>query len=119
LLVIVGVRDHQFFRRSGSNVLYDTTISFAQAALGAELETPTLEGKVKLTVPEGTQTGTVFRLRGKGFPSLRGGRAGDELVTVNILTPKNLSAEQKDLLRRFAEVSGEKPPERDKKKKKK
>ncbi|MDR0952281.1 MAG: molecular chaperone DnaJ [Oscillospiraceae bacterium] len=119
LLVIVGVREHQFFRREGSNVLYNAPISFTQAALGAELETPTLEGKVKLTVPEGTQTGTVFRLRGKGFPSLRGGRPGDELVTVNIQTPKNLSEEQNDLLRRFADASGEKPPERDKKKKKK
>ena len=81
-------------------------ISFVQAALGAEVEVPTLDGKVKYTIPEGTQTGTTFRLRGKGVPYLNGSGRGDQYVTVNIETPKNLSKEQKELLREFAEATG-------------
>ena len=98
---------HPDFERDGSSVLYTMPISFAQAALGAEVEVPTLDGKVKYTVPEGTQTDTTFRLRGKGIPYLRGGGRGDQYVTVRIETPKDLTREQKELLRKFDEsVSG-------------
>ena len=84
-------------------------ISLAQAALGAELEVPTLDGKVKYTIPEGTQTGTVFRLKGKGIPHLNGFGRGDQFVTVVVQTPKNLTKGQKELLRQFEGISeGEK-----------
>ncbi|HHU05355.1 MAG TPA: molecular chaperone DnaJ [Clostridiales bacterium] len=109
LLVSIKVRAHAFFERDGANILCDVPISFAQAALGAELEVPTLDGKVKYTIPEGTQTGTVFRLKGKGIPHLNGFGRGDQFVTVVVQTPKNLTKEQKELLRQFEGISeGEK-----------
>ncbi len=106
LLITVSVAPHPDFERDGTSILYTMPISFAQAALGAEVEVPTLDGKVKYSIPEGTQTDTVFRLRGKGIPYLRGGGRGDQYVTVRISTPKNLSREQKELLRKFDESVG-------------
>ncbi|MDR1299962.1 MAG: molecular chaperone DnaJ, partial [Oscillospiraceae bacterium] len=82
-------------------VLLSIPLSIVQAALGADIEVPTLDGKVKYTVPEGTQTGSVFRLRGKGIPSLRGGARGDQFVTVHVETPVGLTYEQKEILRQF------------------
>ena len=105
LLITVSVKPHPLFERDGSSVLYEMPISFVQAALGAEVEVPTLDGKVKYNIPEGTQTGTTFRLRGKGIPRLNVGVRGDQFVTVHIETPKNLSKEQKELLQQFAEAS--------------
>lgn len=102
LLVTVMVSPHEFFRREGNSVLCDIPISFVQAALGAELDIPTLDGNVKYTIPEGTQTGTVFRIKEKGIPQLRGRGRGDHFFTVNVVTPQNLSSEQKELLRQFA-----------------
>ena len=107
LLVSVIVRPHARFERDGTSVLLEQEISYAQAALGAEVEVPTLDGKVKLTIPEGTQPGAVFRLRGKGIPYLRGSGRGDQFVTVNIRVPKNLTGSQKELLRQFAASMGE------------
>ena len=106
LLITVSVKAHPLFERDGSSILFEMPISFVQAALGAEVEVPTLDGKVKYNIPEGTQTGTTFRLRGKGVPYLNGNGRGDQYVTVNIETPKNLNREQKDLLREFAEACG-------------
>ena len=103
LLVEVSIRSHPFFQRDGANVLCELPITFTQAALGAELEVPTLDGKVRYTIPEGTQTGTVFRLRGKGIPFVHSKTRGDQLVTVVVETPTKLSREQKELLRRFGE----------------
>lgn len=102
LYIFVTVEPHSYFRRSGDDILCDLPITMVQAALGDEVEVDTLDGKVKLTIPEGTQTGTSFRLRGRGFPKLRGYGKGDQNVRVTVQTPKNLSAEQKDLLRKFA-----------------
>ena len=107
LLVTVIVHPHPRFERDGTSVLLEQEISYAQAALGAEVEVPTLDGKVKLTIPEGTQPGAVFRMRGKGIPYLRGGGRGDQFVTVNIKVPKNLTGSQKELLRQFAASMGE------------
>ena len=107
LLVTVIVRPHPRFERDGTSVLLEQEISYAQAALGSEVEVPTLDGKVKLTIPEGTQPGAVFRMRGKGIPYLRGGGRGDQFVTVNIKVPKNLTGSQKELLRQFAASMGE------------
>ena len=111
LLVTVSVRRHETFERDGSSVLSAADITFAQAALGADIEVPTLDGKVKLTIPEGTQPGTVFRLRGKGIPYLRGSGRGDHYVTVNISVPKNLSHSQKEALREYAKAMNEPVPE--------
>lgn len=107
LLVGVTVRPHARFEREGASVLLRQDISYAQAALGAEIEVPTLDGNVKLTIPEGTQPGSTFRMRGKGIPYLRGSGRGDQFVTVNISVPKNLSSSQKELLRQFAAAMGE------------
>ena len=107
LLITITVRPHELFRREGTSVLCEAPITFTQAVLGAELEIPTIDGKVKYTLPEGTQSGTTFRLKGKGIPSINGRGRGDQYVTVYIETPKNLNKEQKEALRKFAETMGE------------
>ena len=107
LLITVLVKPHELFRREGTAVFCEAPITFAQAVLGAELEIPTIDGKVKYAIPEGTQSGTVFRLRGKGIPVLNGKGRGDQYVTVAIETPKGLNKEQKEALRKFSELLGE------------
>lgn len=107
LLVNVIVRPHARFERDGTSVLLEQEISYAQAVLGAEIEVPTLDGKVKLTVPEGTQPGAVFRMKGKGIPYLRGSGRGDQFVSIKLVVPRNLSGSQKELLRQFAASMGE------------
>ena len=107
LLVTVLVRPHARFERDGTSVLLEQDISYAQAVLGADVEVPTLDGKVKLNIPEGTQSGTTFRLRGKGIPYVRGSGRGDQFVTVNIKVPKNLTGSQKELLRQFVVSMGD------------
>ena len=103
LLITITVRPHELFRREGTSVLCEAPITFAQAVLGAELEIPTIDGKVKYDLPEGTQSGTTFRLKGKGIPELNGRGRGDQYVTVYIETPRNLNREQKEALKKFAE----------------
>ena len=112
LLVTIQVRPSPTFRREGTNVYITTSLSFIQAALGAEIQVPTLDGDVSLNIPEGTQTGSVFRLRGKGIPSLRGGGRGDQYITVNLDTPRNLTGKQKELLQELAESMGHKVKEK-------
>ena len=107
LLITITVRPHELFRREGTSVLCEAPITFAQAVLGAELEIPTIDGKVKYDLPEGTQSGTTFRLKGKGIPSINGRGRGDQYVTVYIETPRNLNKEQKEALRKFAEAVGD------------
>ncbi len=107
VLITVSVRPHHILMRDGTTIHCEVPITFSQAVLGAEIEVPTLDGKVKYTVPEGTQTGTVFRLRGKGVPVLNSSRRGDQLVRVNVEVPKNLNQKQKDLLAEFAKSVGE------------
>ncbi|GBG97529.1 molecular chaperone DnaJ [Lactococcus termiticola] len=94
------------FERDGSEIFYEMPLNFVQAALGDEIEVPTVHGKVKLKIPAGTQTGTNFRLKGKGAPKLRGSGQGDQHVIVNIVTPEKLNEEQKEALRAFAKASG-------------
>ena len=107
LLITVTVRPHQLFRREGNDVLCEAPITFTQAVLGGEMEIPTIDGKVKYDIPEGTQTGTTFRLRGKGIPNLNGRGRGDQYVTVYIETPRNLNREQKEALKKFSQSLGE------------
>ena len=107
LHITVTVRPHEIFRREGNSVLCEAPITFVQAALGTEMEIPTIDGKVKYTIPEGTQSGTVFRLKGKGIPNLNGRGRGDQFVTVFVETPRNLTAEQREALKKFGETMGE------------
>ena len=107
LLITVLVQPHARFERDGASILLEQEVSFAQAALGAEIEVPTLDGKVKLNIPEGTQTGTTFRLKGKGVPFLRNGGRGDQFVTVKVAVPRGMTSAQKDALRRYAETMGD------------
>jgi len=98
LYVVVSVREHKIFQRDGKNLYCEVPISFVDAALGGELEVPTLDGRVKLKIPEGAQTGKLFRLRGKGVTPVRGGSAGDLLCRVVVETPVNLTKRQRELL---------------------
>lgn len=98
LYVQISVRDHQLFERDGKHLYCEVPISFVDAALGGELEVPTLDGRVKLKIPAETQTGKLFRLRGKGVVPVRGGSAGDLMCRVAVETPVNLNRRQKDLL---------------------
>jgi molecular chaperone DnaJ len=107
LYVVFTVQPHEFFERHGDDIYCEVPLTFAQAALGDEIEVPTLYGNVKLKIPAGTQTGTRFRLREKGIKNVRGYRQGDQHVKVRVVTPKNLTERQKQLLREFAEISGE------------
>lgn len=104
LYVQVVMRDHAIFQRDGSNLYCEVPISVADAALGGELEVPTLEGRVKLKIPAETQTGKLFRMRGKGVVPVRGGSPGDLLCRVAVETPVKLTSEQKDLLRKFQQT---------------
>ena len=101
LYVQMRVAEHPIFKRDDRNLYCDVPLSFVDAALGGEIEVPTLDGRVKLKVPSETQTGKLFRLRGRGAPSVRGGAAGDLLCRVVLETPVHLSDEQKDILRKF------------------
>ncbi|MBM7701468.1 molecular chaperone DnaJ [Metabacillus iocasae] len=111
LYVVFHVRGHEFFERDGDDIYCEMPLTFAQATLGDEVEIPTLHGKVKLKIPAATQTGTKFRLKGKGVPNVRGYGQGDQHVIVKIVTPTKLSEKQKQLLREFAELSGQGTPD--------
>ncbi|HXX59288.1 MAG TPA: DnaJ C-terminal domain-containing protein, partial [Dehalococcoidales bacterium] len=106
LLIGIEVREHELFVRDGDDILINAPINFAQAALGTELEVPTLEGPAKVKIPSGTQTGSVFKLKGKGMPRLNEKGHGDELVTVKVITPESLTKEQKQLLEQLSESLG-------------
>jgi molecular chaperone DnaJ len=98
LYVVLHVKPHSFFEREGKDLFCSVPISFAQAALGAEIVIPTLDGEHKLKVPEGTQTGTTFRIRGKGVPALQSSGKGDLFVKVRVQTPSKLNKKQRELL---------------------
>ncbi len=108
LNLTVTVRPHPIFIREGFNVFTTVPITLTQAALGAEIVVPTIDGKVKFTIPEGTQPGTEFKLRGKGIQRLNYSGRGDQYVTVTVEIPRDLSKEQKEILRSFEEASSEK-----------
>jgi molecular chaperone DnaJ len=107
LYVVIRVKPHDFFEREGEDIYCEIPLTFTQAALGDEIEIPTLTEKVKLKIPAGTQTDTYFRLKGKGVPRLRGYGQGDQHVKAVVVTPTNLTEEQKDLLREFSRTDAE------------
>lgn len=107
LIIFLHVKDHELFEREGDDLYCEIPIKFTLAALGGTIDAPTLNGRVSLKIPAGTQSGTVFRLRGHGMPALRGGDKGDELVRVEIEVPRKLSREQKEKLEDFAVACGD------------
>jgi molecular chaperone DnaJ len=114
LYVITHVKRHDFFEREGNDLYCEISIPFTKAALGSTIEIPTFEGAEPLRIPEETQAGQTFRLKGKGIKDLYSRRKGDIFVKVLVKTPKNLNKEQKKQLRRFAEFMGEKLEDVDK-----
>ncbi|PWG61671.1 molecular chaperone DnaJ [Sediminicurvatus halobius] len=104
LYVQIAVREHPIFKRDGADLRCEIPVSFPTAALGGDLEVPTLDGRVNLRVPPGTQSGKIFRIRGKGVTPVRGGAPGDLLCRVNVETPVNLTARQKELLEELADT---------------
>lgn len=106
LLINIEEIEHEALTRDGHNLIYDLYLNFADAALGTSIEVPTLGGKVKIKVPEGTQGGKIFRLKGKGLPGLQSYERGDQLIHVNIWTPKKLSSKEREFLEKMREMSG-------------
>jgi molecular chaperone DnaJ len=104
LYVVVHVQEHEFFRREGNHLFCEVAVNFTTLALGGEITVPTLDGTERTKVPDGTQTGTTLRLRGKGMPDVNGRGRGDLLVTVQVQTPKKLTKEQRQLLEQLAKA---------------
>jgi len=114
LYLLLRVQEHEFFERDGIHIILRQKISFTQAALGCSMKIPTLNGSVKLSVPEATQSGQIFRIRGEGVPDVHGGgRKGDQMVEIIVETPKNLDSKQKELLKELADLRGEELVEAD------
>ena len=107
LYIVLTVKEHELFERQGDDLFCEVPIKFTLATLGGTVEVPTLFGKATLKIPTATQSGTTFRLRGKGMPSLRGGHQGDQLVRVHVEVPQSLTSEQRKLLEEFARISGD------------
>jgi molecular chaperone DnaJ len=107
LYVIVTVKKHEYYTREGDNIITNLPINFAQAALGAEVEVPTLYGPAVLKIPSGSQTGKIFRLKDKGVPRLHGSGKGDQMVIIRVMTPESLNREQRRLFEELAKSLGQ------------
>ncbi|MDR1721421.1 MAG: molecular chaperone DnaJ [Methanobrevibacter sp.] len=107
LYVVIHIKQHKDFEREGPNLYYEKQISFVQASLGDKVDVPTIDGEAKLNIPAGTQSGTVFRLKGQGMPILHRSSKGNLYVEVKVVVPQKLNDKQKEKLREFAEISGE------------
>lgn len=118
LLINIKEKEHEHFTRDGNNILYELDVNFADAALGTSLEVPSLSGNVKITLPQGTPSGKIFRLRGKGLPSIQGYERGDQLIHINIWVPTNLTAEEKKALELIRKSKNFQPTDSEKKERK-
>jgi len=107
LYIVIGVKEHEFFRREGSDIFCEVPLTFPQAALGTEIEVPGLDGTHRLKIPAGTQPGTAFTLKGKGVQRLGARGRGDQVVIVSVSVPKNLTRRQRELIEEFEKLSGE------------
>ncbi len=107
LFVALTVKPHEYFKRQGTDIIYELPVSFADATLGAEVEVPTLDGKEMIKIPTGTQSGRSFRLKGKGVPIVHSTNRGDQHVMVKVVTPQTLTPRQRELLREFAQIEKE------------
>jgi molecular chaperone DnaJ len=114
LFLVLNVQPHKYFKRRENDILLNLDINVAQAALGADIKVPTIDGDENLKIPAGTQTGKVFHMRGKGVPHLRRSGRGDQLVIVNIEVPTKLSKEQRELFEKLAETLGTTPKPKEK-----
>ena len=114
LIIVIEEKPHEFLQREGNNVVHDLYINFADAALGTSVEVPTISGKAKVKIPSGTQAGKIFRLRGKGIPHLNAYGKGDQLIHVNIWTPKHLTKEEKKILENLRNAENFQPDPSDK-----
>lgn len=110
LIVLIEETPDKEFKRHGDDILYDLAISFAQAALGDKIDVPTLSGRARLTIPPGTQTGKILRMREKGIPSLGGRGRGDQLIRIVVWTPTRLSEEERRLFQEMRTVESQEPP---------
>jgi molecular chaperone DnaJ len=111
LYVIIYVEPHDFFERQEDDIIFRAPISFTMAALGGEIEVPTLDGTKKIQIPKGTQPGEIFKLPGKGIPHLHGHGKGDQIIQVAVQVPKKITKRQQELLKEFATLEGEKKDE--------
>ncbi|HEY5967542.1 MAG TPA: molecular chaperone DnaJ [Chitinophagaceae bacterium] len=109
LIILIEEEPHKELQRDGMNVAYDLHISFTDAVFGTQLEVPTIDGRAKIKIPAGTQSGKIFRLKGKGFPAVNSYQKGDQLIHVNVWTPQNVSAEEKTMLEKLSQSSNFKP----------
>jgi molecular chaperone DnaJ len=107
LYIVVHVKEHEIFERQGDDLFMEVPIKFTLATLGGTIQVPTMEGKASLKVPAGTQSGTTFRLKGRGMPALRGGGKGDQLIRVHVEVPTSLNTEQKKKLEEFGLACGD------------
>lgn len=110
LYVVVQIKDHKFFERRESEIYCEVPISYTQAVLGGEVEVPTLHGKVSLKIPSGTQSGKVFRIRGKGVPDIQSGKVGDQHVRIYVAVPKSVAGEERKIIEQLAKVEGKPLP---------
>ena len=109
LIILIEEEPHKELQRDGMNVAYDLHISFTDAVFGTQLEVPTIDGRAKIKIPAGTQSGKIFRLKGKGFPAVNSYQKGDQLIHVNVWTPQNVSTEEKTMLEKMSHSSNFKP----------
>lgn len=109
LIILIEEEPHKELQRDGMNVAYDLHISFTDAVFGTQLEVPTIDGRAKIKIPAGTQSGKIFRLKGKGFPAVNSYQKGDQLIHVNVWTPQHVSAEEKTMLEKMSHSSNFKP----------
>ena len=109
LLISIEEKPHEFLKRDGMNIIFDLYLNFADAALGTSVEVPTIDGKVRIKIPAGTQSGKIFRLKGKGLPSVQSYGTGDQLIHVNVWTPKKLNAEEKALMEKLKDMPNFQP----------
>jgi molecular chaperone DnaJ len=109
LIILIEEEVHAQLQRDGLNVAFDLYISFPDAVFGTNVEVPTIDGKAKIKIPPGTQSGKIFRLKGKGFPEVNGYQKGDELIHVNVWTPQNVNTEERSMLERMSDSNNFKP----------
>ncbi len=112
VIVIIEEKPHPFFQRHGDDILYELMLSYPQLVLGAEVEVPTLNGKAKINIPAGTQSGKILRMRGKGIPHLHSNKVGDQLIRLSVYTPTKLSERERELLRELAKLPNIQPPQK-------
>ena len=109
LIILIEEETHKELQRDGLNVVYDLHISFTDAVFGTQVEVPTIDGRAKIKIPAGTQSGKIFRLKGKGFPGINSYEKGDQLVHVNVWTPQHISSEEKAMLEKLSHSQNFKP----------